>query len=537
MSIRDDLRGANRALLKPYAGAGSSPARRFAPIIVAAVVGLLCLPYGFFYALTTPWMLVPFVVPPTILLLLVIWAAPASKTIPLGPMERLFFALFIGFVVWPNYLAITLPGLPWITVNRLISTPLTLMFLLSLSSNVQFRKDIGQVLSATPGFWKAFLVLTAMEVITLPLSNHIGATISGLVVLQTTQAMPFFLGCYLFTRPGRATYLLYTLWVLTLILCGIALLESDVHHTLWAGHIPSFLQIPSDLVARILQGGARYTTGQYRLQAVFTGPLGLSEYLGIVTPFVLHLALSRTSKVVVRLTAGATLPLILFIILGTDSRFGLLVSFLSAMLYLLAWALVHRRRAHSLLGTAVVMAYPAVFSIGVLASIFIHRIRAKVWGTGQYNDSTQARYDQLHLALPKMLTHPLGFGVGRGAEAIGYYTEAGQLSVDSFYLMLVMDLGFIGLISFLTMFVYLIWKSAVATIKFYDDDSEISLLLPAAISLAAFMVIKLVYAEEDSHPIVFVICSMVAGLLYRSQLLANRGAAAVGPAKSSRQIS
>lgn len=515
MSVRDDLRGANRALLKPYSGASPSWLRRSAPIIVAVVAGLLCVPYGFFYALTTPWLLVPFVVPLAILLMLVIWAAPAAKTIPIVTMERLFFALFIGFVVWPNYLAITLPGLPWITINRLLSTPLTILFLISLSSNAQFRSDLGRILNAAPVFWKALLVLTAMEIITLPLSSHLGESVSRIVVLQTTETMPFLLGCYLFTRPGRATYLVYALWLTTLLLCAIGMLESTVHHTLWVGHIPGFLKIPSELVARILQGGIRNTTGQYRVQAVFTGPLGLSEFLGIVTPFVLDLALSRKPHVLVRLAAAATLPLIIIVILGTDSRFGLMVSFLSAMSYLLCWALVHRRRRHGLLGTALMMAYPALFAVGVLASMFIGRIRARIWGTGQYNDSTQARYDQLHLAQPKMLTHPLGFGTGQGAQAIGYYTPAGLLSVDSYYLLLVMDLGFIGLISFLTMFIYLGWKSVLTTIHSYDEDSEVSLLLPATLSLAAFLIIKMVYAEEDSHPIVFVICAMMVGLLYR----------------------
>jgi hypothetical protein len=526
MSVRDDLRDANRALLKPYAGASPSWLKRHAPLIVAVAAGLLCVPYGFFYALTTPWLLVPFVVPPTILLLLVIWAAPATKTIPIVTMERLFFALFIGFVVWPNYLAITLPGLPWITVNRLISTPLALVFLVSLSSNAGLRSDIGRTLSAAPVFWKALLVLITMEIVTLPLSNHMGETISRLVVLQTTQTLPFFLGCYVFTRPGRATYLVYALWITALILCAMGLLEARVQHPLWFGHIPSFLKIESELVLRILHGATRNTTGQYRVQAIFEGPLGLSEYLSLATPFVLDLALSRKSKTFVKLSAMATLPVILLTIFHTDSRFGLMVSFLSAMFYLLAWALVHRRRRHGLLGTAIVMAYPALFSVGVLASIFIGRVRAKIWGTGQYNDSTQARYDQLHLALPKMLTHPLGFGVGQGAQAIGYYTPAGLLSVDSFYLSLVMDLGFIGLIAFLTMFLYLCWKSALVTIHSYDENSETSFLMPAAISLVAFLIIKLVFAQEDSHPIVYVICSMMVALLYRNQISTNQRSAA-----------
>src|SRR4051812_16463986 len=167
-------RASERAVLKPYAGAGGLGLRRFAPALVVTVAAFLCIPYGFFYALTTPWLLVPFVTPLAIMALMAIWAAPQSKTIPIQTIERLFFALIIAFVLWPNYLAIALPGLPWITVNRLISTPLALLFLLSLSSNAAFRRKVLEIVSVAPIFWRALVVLTALDLLTLPLSAHMG---------------------------------------------------------------------------------------------------------------------------------------------------------------------------------------------------------------------------------------------------------------------------------------------------------------------------------------------------------------------------
>jgi hypothetical protein len=526
MSVRDSSPKPERAVLKPYSGAGAPLLQRYAPYAVALVAAIFCFPYGFFYALTTPWLLVPFMVPPAILMMIVIWAAPESKTVPVPLMERLFFALFVGFVMWPNYLAISLPGLPWITVNRLIGTPLALIFLVSLSSNGAFRQQVAAILQSTPIFWKALLVMIGMEFISLPFSPHTGGTIAQLIVVQTNETIPFLLGCFLFVRPGRARYAAYLLWLMSVGLCLMGLLEEQLHHPLWAGHIPSFLRVGNDMVSRILNGSIRNTTGQYRVQTVFSTPLGLSEYLGIATPFVFDLALSKKSATFVKIAAGATLPLILVVLLGTDSRFGLMVYFLSAMLYLLSWALVHRRRAHSLLGTAIVMAYPALFATGIAASMFVGRIRAKVWGTGQYNDSTQARIDQFNLAFPKLFTHPLGYGLGAGAEAIGYRTPSGLLSVDSFYLNLIMELGSIGLIAFITMFSYLSIRSIMAVVRSYDEDSEVSFLMPGAISLIAFLVIKLVFAQEDNHPLVFVIASMVAALLYRHDLGETRDATA-----------
>ena len=507
-------RAAEEAILKPYAGAGAAAWRQFTPAIVCALVAVACIPYGFFYALTTPWLLVPFVAPLAILALVVIWAFPQVKAIPIRSMERLFFALLVALVVWPNYLAITLPGLPWITINRLVSTPMAFLFLVSLSANRAFLRRIGEIVSTAPVFWRALAVMIALEFLTLPLSAHVGETVSRIVVMQTTETIPFFLGCYIFTRPGRAAYAVNAYWAATILIALIGLAEAPIHHPLWSGHLPSFLQVGSDTVARILAGASRGTTGQYRTQAVFSTPLGLSEFLALMTPFILDRALSKRSSLIGKIAALVTLPVILVVLLGTDSRFGLACYFLSAMLYLLAWALVQRQRNHSLLGTAVIMSYPVLFAAGVASSFVVGKIRSKVWGGGQYDDSTQARYDQFHLALPKMLTHPIGFGVGMGADAIGYYSPGGILSVDSYYLNLTMELGIVGLLAFIIMWASLGLQVLFSIIHSYDEESETTLIMPAAISLAVFLFIKLVFNQDDNHPIVYILSSMIVGLLY-----------------------
>ena len=60
--------------------------------------------------------------------LLVIWTLPEVRWAPTRTLRWAFYASFIGLICWPNYLAISLPGLPWITVIRL-TTPATLTLL------------------------------------------------------------------------------------------------------------------------------------------------------------------------------------------------------------------------------------------------------------------------------------------------------------------------------------------------------------------------------------------------------------------------
>lgn len=519
MSVRDYfISPGPRPVIRPYSGSKGRLLLRFGPIALGFFASLICIPYGFYYALTTPWLLVPFLAPLAILALIVIWVAPEMKTIPIKPMEHLFFGLFVGFVMWPNYLAISLPGLPWITVSRLLGAPLFLIFLVSLSSNRQFRLDLAAILSSVPVVWRCLLVMIVLQVISLPFSYHPGGSISRLVIIQMTITAPFLLACYIFMRPGRAYYAAHAVWLMAIGVSIIGLLEAPMRHTLWAGHIPSFLAVEDEAVARIIAGGVRNTTGQYRVQAVFSTALGLAEYLGLATPFVLHLALSKVSKLIVRIGAAATLPLILLLTLGADSRFGLMVYFLSGMGYLLTWALLQRHRHHSLLGMAVVMSYPALFTVGVAASFVVGRIRAKVWGTGQYNDSTAARVEQLNAAIPESITHPIGHGLGMGAEAVGYVTPGGLLSIDSYLIAITMELGYIGLIAFVTFFLYLSLKSFFAVIRSQDETSELTLLLPAAITMSVFLFIKLVFAQEDNHPFVYVLAGMTVALLRRYAL-------------------
>src|ERR1700748_1026945 len=80
---------------------------------------LFCLIYGFFFSVFAPAYFVLFAAPPAILMLLVIWALPDLDWAPTRQLEWAFYATFIALIVWPNYLAIALPGLPWITLVRL----------------------------------------------------------------------------------------------------------------------------------------------------------------------------------------------------------------------------------------------------------------------------------------------------------------------------------------------------------------------------------------------------------------------------------
>src|SRR5207253_1626335 len=101
-------------------------------------------------------------------------------------------------------------------------------------------------------------------------------------------------------------------------------------------------------------------------------------------------------------------------------------------------------------------------------------------------------------------------------EAVGYTTPGGVITIDSYFLSLTMELGALGLIAFLTLLGYTAVKAFLAGTRLKDEDSELSLLLPLAVSICAFLAIKLVFAQEDNHPIAFLLAAMSVGLVYRN---------------------
>jgi hypothetical protein len=502
--------------LKPYAGVGENFLTRHAAAIASVAMVVVCLPYGFAYAIFTPWLLVPLLVPIAILMVLIVWALPDIFTPPEAALEKMFFGFLLAFLLWPNYLALDIDGLPWITLIRIIGTPMAILLLVCASAAPLFRKTMAEILRDTPTIWKIFVIYTVLQATSIPFSKQIGDSIAELVISQTTETAIFFVCCYVFRHPGRAQRWAMILWLSSLFIGFIAVLEFMNNKVLWSGHVPRLLQVRDEVVAKILAGAYRPTTGQYRAQSVFTTSLGLSEFNALVIPFAIHFASSSTYKPFVRFAAGATVPFLLYVILLTDSRLGLMGAFFGSMIYLFIWAWKKLRNdKNALIPAALMVAYPVIFTLAVVASFVVGRIRAKVWGTGQYNDSNQGRIEQLNMAIPKIFEYPFGHGTGTAGYVLGWTNPIGELSIDSYFLTVALDTGLMGLISFVALFLLAGCVGTSVVIRKVDGDPEYQLLQPLAVSMFVFLLIKIVFAQDDTNPLMYMALGIIVAMVYR----------------------
>lgn len=497
------------------------PFKRFTRKRIYLSVGIFAFFYGFFFALTTIYLLVQLVMPLVMLALLVIWLLPETGRAPIKLIEQLFFAFIFVLLFWPDYMAVDIPPLPWLTAMRIVVTPLALALLLGLSQSSQFRKDLGRVHVAAPAIGRLVLAFGFLAVFSTVFSEEPFWTLNKSSIALLYWVMIFYIAAYVFSKDGRLQTFFTLVWLLCAVISVVAAIEFSMGQVPWANHIPNFLKIEDPAVIRSLAGSTRAYVGIHRVQSKFTTPLGLAEFLSCATPIVLYFV-TFGKNVAVRMLAGLTLPLILFAILYTDARLGMVGFFSSLLLFALFWGTLRWKfDRNSLLGPSTVLAFPAIGLTFFVASFFIGRLRNLVWGTGAQTSSNDARVEQMTMGIPKIIHQPWGYGMGRSGAELGFVAPSGQLTVDNYFLTVALDFGILGLAIFLAMFLTAIWKCSRALLVHKTVDADFLMTGPIIICMANFLIIKSVFSQIETHPFFFAVLGAAVALIYRLRQTAD----------------
>jgi hypothetical protein len=501
-------------VLKPYT---ARPARswRIAGWIAVSVLTVACVINGFYYALTTPFLLKEFLAPLVPLGCLAIWALPESKTPPTRALEFLFWAFLFATMLWPNYLAVALPGLPWISAVRLVGLPLAIVLMVRLSTSRTFVAQIKGAVQSIPRLGTFMACFVAIQIFSVIISDKPFVSADAVFDNQIGWTAIFFVSCYIFLRPGAAQR-----WAAAFCICAVGLSflglwEMRLEQVPWADHVPSFFAIEDESVQRVLAGARRLGTGDYRVQGPQSTSLGFAEFLALATPFLIHY-MAGAYRLAVRLAAGVALPLVFYVILATHARLGVVGFMLGCLLYLLVWSLKRWNQVKgSILGPAIVVGYPMIF-FGILAgSLVIGRLRKIVWGNSETAASNQGRLEQLKAGLPMVLQRPWGYGAGRGADKLGFTDPGGFMTIDNYFLLVALDWGILGFIFYYGMILMTIWNAGRYGLAPSVRRREHALLFPVGIALTEFFVIKTIFSQTHNHKLQFMMMGMVVALIYR----------------------
>lgn len=473
--------------------------------------------YGVAAAILPPTILVIFAAPYALLGLLVIWALPDSRAVPIKLLLQLYLLYFAVQLLWPTYLALNVGGLPWIALRRLVGTLVTLVFLICLSISGTFRGQVGDILKKTRPASTIFIIFFVAQAIASIFSVAPSETIGRWIGAVLVNVPMFFLTLWIFgTRTRSFDWWLKWFLIFMAILMAIGAVEYRLKHVIWANSIPSFLQVDQEMLVTILTPNFR---GGYRVLTTFTGPLSWGELTALATPFALHRLFNAKTNVALLgwLAFDAAVVLSGYV---SGARLAVVGAIVAHTVYVLMWAL-RRWRTHpgSLIGISATMLYPAMMIVMAGAILFVPAVHHRVLGGGQTQSSNEARQEQLRLAIPAVAKRPLfGYGPGQGGGAVGWRNEAGFLSIDSGFLSTAADFGLIGFFSYFGGVVVLAWGLAKRGLRSQVAGMPLELAMVAL--FATFLSCRMVLSQGDNDMLYLMFFGMGIALLYLDRVKA-----------------
>ncbi len=529
--FRDERFGVATALvLKPYdkrRGLGW-----FSKLSVGAGLFLLAAFYGLLCSVLPPQLLVIPLVPVLVMVLLILWLLPDVGGL-WNETAAGYLVVFVGLnALWPPIAALNLPGLPVVSPTRVVLFALLAVVVLNFAMSGVMRRQVIDAMNAFPPVRRLYWLFWATTVLALPLSAQLSASMTKWVNNQIYWTTILAASAWLATRPGFARR---TAQVLAWTLIVVALLginEYRMQELWWPTILPPWLRADEVLYAKLFLPSFRAYTTEYRVRGILGNALYTAEYTAICFPFLIYY-LTCTKKTAHRMLLIAGVLATMMTMYFTSSRSAMIGMVFTLAVYPLLEALrVRRQRPTSLVASAVFYAYPLFAAILVATVIFWRRAHVLILGGYQHQASTDARGIQWDMGWPKVLRQPFGHGAGTSGDVLGFFNPGQEIpTVDSYFLTLLLDYGFLGFAFFFGLFALAAWTAAKTHLDARDEETR--LLAPLAISFTCFLIIKSAASTEGSFPIMFMLVGIAIVLIGRVRAAgdsAARPAADVLPA-------
>ncbi|WP_310476409.1 hypothetical protein [Sandarakinorhabdus sp.] len=484
---------------------------KFASIAFVALALFLTMYTGFLVAIggTLAFKFVGF--PILVMAGLSLWLLPDVDKADNAPFYKLLAAYMFLMVAWPSYVAIAIPGLPWVTPARIVLGVLLIAMLTHFPQIAEARQKVVGLLSYDPLAFKLYGLFLLMQVVVLPLSPSPVDVFSYEIMQGVLDSSAMVAAAWCFADVKKIPRVM-RLVVLGSILCMlITVLENFLQRPPWFGYIPSFLRIDPVLYETYVSTQARVGDGRYRIRATFGIVLYFAQYLGLFLPLLLF-EMSKSSGWK-RLLALALIPLILQTVWFTNARtatIALLFSIFSFAGLLLVRQLFFRPRGDGLKpGIMVALVLVGVAMLGgAIASS--HRLQMYTIGGSQHAGSNAVRDAQWDGAWRAVARNPIGVGLGTPLPDVGRSNGKGVVIVDSYWINLLVGLGPLGFIGFIGCLARIAWLGCMTFLRAKDDLEEWGGAL--AISLMNFIISAYVISYADNNYLVFTLAVAILAL-------------------------
>ena len=377
------------------------------------------------------------------------------KATTLYPERALIYvSIFIltTSIVWPQYVFFSVGGLPRINPFSLSAVIGLILILVMLVYYKSFSSRISALLAEIKAVVILFILWISWRVISNLLSDE--PLVNNLELLREIIYVYSLFGYALFICQGKnGMQLLGRVIVASTVIVGLAgLIEALQGKNIFITFAGSEgTGEVGDAIATIVADKVR--AGAERVQSVFAHPILFGQYLGSVAPVVLLAAVLDHSRLW-KLMAYIAMPLIVIGVLETGSRAALMALMVSGIvmggmlwLHLITTSKKYRGMA--------IMAVPIILIAIFAAYGFSTQLLAG--NTHTESGSTMVRATQLHYALEAIPKSPIfGYGLGSAVHIAGIKTSLNTMTMDIFYVSVLLDSGWVGLTLFIAMVLSLI---------------------------------------------------------------------------------
>ena len=450
-----------------------------------------------------------------------LWVMPDFPIAPLNKARALFGAMLIVLLIVPNYYALDIQSLPWISIRRLAIFPLIVLFGLSAAMSSAIRRDVFSAISTNRLLSLGLIGFLVMIVLSFFSSINLTQSLSQFTDAVLTWLVPWLVTLYVIRSDADVQKTVKIIAICAAVVCLLAIVERVLNRRLAIEALPGplldRLMADSPSIERMVTADP-YRDGVFRALSVFGTPLSLGEFAAIATPFGFYYAV-YANTFFHRLSGLGLVFLCLGAIVAAYARGGNMAFAAAFGSFAALWYFRTRRFDRRSIGAAIVAVIAVIFFASSLVAVMTWtRAHNAVFGGGEASFSTEGRFFQWEAAKPHIVSNPLtGHGFANGADILGGGTPQGGLTIDSYALSLLVETGVPGLIFFMLM---LFSGIAYSAKRFLTDPSDAGALNGAlAASLVAYTVNRLVLSQRENHTLVF----LILGLIMISHELYLRG--------------
>lgn len=511
-------------ILPPYTRRVNSLRHRLAKAAVIAAVLVFAIVMGFWVAIFNTFVIPTFGTVIGILLLMAMWMADDTEP-DLRRSGTFLFLTFIGLTVfWPNYMAVAIPGLPWITPTRLFLGLSAAMLLFQTAQSAKARTLISGAIKGQKAAYIGLLIFMLLMAATSPLSRTPADALTFVLQQLVLWLIPLLLGLWLFNDPKVVEK---TITVIGLTLVPIMILTFFEYRNLlpiWIPHIPPFLQVEGPQMEAFLSAQTRHD-GTYRAKGNFGVPLYFTQILLMVLPFVLHWILDAISPAR-RGLAIAYLFCLLVVIWMNNTRTGTTGQLVVIAGMLGIFGLRHYLHVRSKLDmTAPALAVGVPVAAGVLAALIAisPRLQTMTVGGSQHAGSDDVRAEQWAKAWAAVFRNPFGYGAHESGPLTGRLRN-GIWIVDSTWINYLVDYGVIATLGW----AFFLGAVAASGLLIYLQrvDRSADLCGPSAVAIGAYMMAMYTISYYGNIPFLMVFVAIITATRYRLEIAGKLAPAA-----------